>query len=209
MTHALGQLRFESIVLRVPFVKHSSYRAEVRIDRIQRTAKVRVVGVCHKRPHISRRSLSRDNEVGVIHPEWLMDAPRAYIGDHGGQTRGKLLLHVEIPLHHVVAFGTGVNICGPQSVGGKLRRLAVKIGKRIRTSAKYGGILNHSLGEELNCLRNQERELIMHGLNGKNADTAPDRSFPVLEWIPCTADTRLKILQLGIVKKWIPQVRQC
>ena len=110
-----------------------------------------------------------------------MHASRADIGDHRGQTRGKLLLHVEIPLHHVVAFGTGVNIRGPQSVGRKLRVLAVKIGKRIRTSAKSEGIFHHGVGEERNCLRNQERELIGHRLNVEHANAAANGSLPILQ----------------------------
>src|SRR5258708_35156043 len=127
MAYTLGQLSFESIVLRVPFIKHSPDGAEVLVNRIQGSARGRI-----KRPHISRRGLRGDDEVGVIHPEWLMHASRADIGDHGGQARGQLLLNVEIPLHHVIALGAWVDIRGTQSVCRKIRGLAGKIGKWTR-----------------------------------------------------------------------------
>src|SRR5260370_25036014 len=193
LTHVLCQLRFESIKLGVSFIKHSSDGAELRVNRIQGSARRGI-----ERPHISRRSLSRDDHVGVIYPEWLMHAPRAYIGDHGGQTLGKLLLHVEIPLHHVVAFGTGVDIRGTQSVCRKLNILATKIGKWIRTRyqrrrrAFSRGILNHGVGEEWDCLGHKKRKLIEQRLNIEQADAAANGSFSIIQWSPGKTKQRLK-----------------
>ncbi len=120
VTHALRQLRLKGIVVRVAFVKHPSNRTEVLVDGVGRGALARIgpvrielialwgkdISQCiHLRPDISERRLSSGKDkIGLIYAERLVYSPRAYIRNHTGQTGGKLLLHVQVPLHHVVAL---------------------------------------------------------------------------------------------------------
>src|SRR3981081_3786467 len=105
------------MVSRASFVKHSPDPAKVLVDEIRgetgwsgvwRTVGVRLITDrrpdvsedIHFGPEVPGSRLGRDDEIRVIHPEWLMDAMRTHVGDHCSEGRCELLLHIEIPLHH-------------------------------------------------------------------------------------------------------------
>jgi len=56
-----------------------------------------------------------------------MHTARTNIGDHCRNAWGELLLHIEIPLHHVSAFGTRVGIGRAHRFAGKLDVQAAKV----------------------------------------------------------------------------------
>src|SRR2546427_11877400 len=67
-------------------------------------------------PEISELCFGRECEIGIIHPEWLVDTAGSYVGDHCCESRGKLLLYVEVPLRDIVALGIRLNIGCAQPV---------------------------------------------------------------------------------------------
>src|SRR5215469_13716650 len=106
-----------------------------------------------------------------------MHATRAYIGDHRRQARGKLLLHVEIPLHHVIAFGVRLIKGGTQSVRRKGNILAAKVEKGTRTWVEgratcSGGIFEHGVRKEGDRLGYQKWKLVGQRLHIKHPNSA-------------------------------------
>src|SRR4029077_9406079 len=91
VAHAFGQLRFQSVVVRMSFIKQSANRPIIRIDgggsfpRIGPRSQVAVD--IYLRPQISEWGPGRDDQVSFIHLERLMNTTRSYIGNHSSQRR--------------------------------------------------------------------------------------------------------------------------
>src|SRR2546428_8590783 len=125
-----------------------------------------------------------------------MHATRTHIGEHCRQAGGKLLLHVEIPLHHVIAFGGRLIIRGTQSVRRKGNILAAKIEKGARTwvegrATRSRGILDHGVRKEADCLSHQKWKLASPRLHIKHTDSASVCGLSVPQRVPRAAVTQL------------------
>src|SRR6266404_3960354 len=62
------------------------------------------------RPEVSSGGLPGYENACVVHAEGLMHTSRANIGDHRCQAGRELILYIEVPLRHVIAFGVGIGI---------------------------------------------------------------------------------------------------
>src|SRR5438128_5868918 len=125
-----------------------------------------------------------------------MYTARPHIRDHSGQVGGKLLLHIEVPLHDVISFGVRLDKCCPQFVGWK--------GGNPREKRAIPGIFDRSVLEEGSCQRRQKCELIRQRQNIKHSYATSDCRLAVIEWVPGETYARFKILQRGIVEKRVP-----
>src|SRR6267142_59647 len=170
------------------------------VDGVRRQACVRVLQVgiglvaqawdknvpenIYLRPEIAGGCLSRNDEIGIVDPERLMHAARTHVGNHCGKARGKLMLHVKIPLHHISALRVWVGIGGAQSIRGELNILAPKVEKWIgtrscvRTYCRW--LFVHGILKERGRLSCQKDELIGQRLHVEHADPTTDRRFTIL-----------------------------
>ena len=57
MTKPLGELRFQCMVGRASFIEQSANRPEVRIDRVQWAAEIRIGRICYEGPDVTRCGL--------------------------------------------------------------------------------------------------------------------------------------------------------
>src|SRR5580704_19102099 len=60
-------------------------------------------------PKVPCRGQGRQNYIGVAAVEWLVYTMRADITDQRRQVRREFALDIEIPLHHVVAWGVALS----------------------------------------------------------------------------------------------------
>ncbi len=104
MAHAFGQLQFKGIEIRAPLIKHSADRTEIGIDRVEGAP------VWIKRPDITSRRLGGNDQVGLVNAERLMYAARSHVSSHGRQAGSKLVLHIEVPLRHIVALRIRIGV---------------------------------------------------------------------------------------------------
>ena len=84
-----------------------------------------------------------------------MNAARANIGKHTCQVGSDLLLHIQVPLHHVVTLGMRFEVGGAQAVGRKRNILAPEVVKGMWTSTKVNRVPDHRIRKQWNGLRYQ------------------------------------------------------
>ena len=133
-----------------------------------------------------------------------MHAARPDIRNHCRQVLGELILHVQVPLHDIIALRMGINKSGAQPVPGD--QTWVYQGESERSSRRtccrrgrrrfYGGVLKKGYGLSLH-----QNELVRERQNVEQAGAAADSHFPIVERIPSEADARFKIMQSGVRKQ--------
>src|SRR5438270_10337615 len=173
-------------------IEHSANRAEVGVNGVQ------WIAGAVKRPNITGRRLGWNREVSFIHAEWLMNPARADVCDHACQTRGELLLHIEVPLRYIIALGW-VYIRGPQLVGRKAGE--------SREEGAWPGILDHGVGKERSSLGDEQNKLVRQRQHVKQSYSATNGRFAVAPGVPGKAHPGLEVLRGWIVEKRISKMR--
>src|SRR5437588_8752300 len=113
-----------------------------------------------------------------------MDAARAHICHHAGQARSNLLLKVEIPLHHIIALGLGIDKSAAQAIRGKRNIQAAKIRKGSCTSTFPEWVFDHRIREKRYGLSDQQRKLVGQWLYVEQPHSPAECSFSIGKQIP-------------------------
>ena len=114
MAHLLCGAYYQGIVTRISSEEVGADGPEIGIE----SRYGRGIWICGiwKGPDITLRCQGRKHHVGIIHSKLLMPTPRAHITSNNGQAWSQLTLDGQIPLHHIIAMGMGLDISGTERI---------------------------------------------------------------------------------------------